>query len=151
VYYLDVANQKSRGLYYGQQFQSEGVDDKLFKFVRLTQTALIELRRFQPSDLTILEIAVKGSFFYEVTNKRTRRLAYFGRDLTSGEVTFLLHDGGRILWSRLEGFYEEWTPEVHEWVYKNIGVLRKLASINDFISFLGGSKEYSCVGEYIKS
>lgn len=150
MYYQDVAKPKSRGLYYGQQFQSEFVDDKLFKFIRLTQTCLIELKKFNPADLTILEARVKDSFFYEITNKRTKRLAYFGRDLTSGEVTFLLHDKSRIIWAHKEGFYEEWTPEIHAWIYANIGVLRKLRGINDFIGFLGGSNDYETVGDYIK-
>jgi len=135
--------------YYGYVFESEHIDSYLFKVMMLFLTNLIELKKIEKELLIVEEYRIMASpesfptFFYVIENKKLGLSGYMGRE-KDGKVTYLIMDHSRFSYAEKEGF-----DFTREQVINELGVFRKLATITDFIKFMGGEKSYEFKGGYI--
>ena len=145
-----VVKKKTLESHYGTKFLSQHIDEPLYKKIRLLQYILIEVKKFAPKDIIIEEYSVKNTFLYRICNLKYDLIGYLGRNVDSGEFTYLVCDNSRIKWAHSEGFFDD--PDFsRESVFDKIGVMIYVNSINDFILFLGKQKGYVFKGEHIKT
>lgn len=135
--------------YYGYTFESEQIDNYIFRLILVFLTNLIEIKKFKKTDIFIEEYRVTAtqdsfpSFFYAIENKKLGLSGYLGRE-KNGVVTYLIMDHARFKYVEMEGF--DYTRED---TINKFGVFRKLKTVTDFIKFMGGEPDYKFDGGYI--
>ena len=130
-----------------EDFESKTADPILYNILQTLHSTLISSRRNPIAKFSIEELRGGKSFFYTVENNELGLLGHIGRNIKTGKVTYLIVDQARLKWAKMEGFTEE-NGYDRTFIYKKIGVFRKLPSVTDFINFIDGKPEVTYCKNY---
>ena len=131
--------------HFGITFNSDTVDPYLYGIAVIALTGIINYKISQ-ENISVEEIQVGHTYLYVFSVNKI--IAYMGRDKNTNKITYLMQDEARLKWCKLEGFFE--MPDfTREKAFEQIGVMRKLPNINEFVNFLTG-KKFEVIGPYIR-
>jgi hypothetical protein len=123
-----------------QEFKSKELDSELYKVV----TTFSTYASAKGIKIEIEEEARDAKFIaYRVANEALGLAGHIGRHVNDRRIVYLVVDGGKLNWALSEGFSREEA-------FNKVGIYRYAASLNNFIQFILGEKNYKLDSEYIK-
>ena len=132
--------------------ESTNLDPFLAKIISTVYLCLIDLQKVPYQNIKVEEIRRSDIFLYFIENTSLGLTGYIGRDKVTNHIKFLVIDNSRFEWALLEGFITNTIDaENRKFVFENVGVLRALEGLPDFIKFIAGKKDYLFSGTYLKA
>lgn len=123
-----------------QEFKSRELDKELYKIV----TTFATYASAKGIKIEIEEEARNANFItYRVTNPAAGLSGHIGRHVNDRRIVYLAVDGGKLNWALSEGFSREEA-------FNKVGIYRYAPTLNNFIQFILGEKNYKLDSEYIK-
>jgi hypothetical protein len=115
-------------------------DPDLFRVMTVCKEFLTQKEK----TFEIEEMRVSASFIYFVKVKETNLEGYIGRRPDTSKIVYMIIDSGRLNWAMQEGF-------TRVQAFEKVGVFREAMSIDSFIKWITGEKNYKLKEVFIKS
>lgn len=124
-----------------------GVVDKHFEKILKIIDAYFVAKKIR---YEIKEERFRDIFVYFISNLDKGLEGFVAKDSKTGRLVYIVMDKARIKWAQSEGFVGE-KEDPKEAASRKVGIYIKVGSINGFLNFMIGDKDYKFDGEYTKT
>lgn len=115
-------------------------DPDLFRVMTICKDFLTQKEK----TFDLEELRVSQAFIYFVKVSDTNLEGYIGRRSDTNKIVYMIIDSGRLNWALKEGF-------TRLQAFENVGIFREAMSIDSFIKWITGEKNYKLKDKFIKS